>query len=216
VLELNSHLAAFVAPSFQGLLSELPETAIVAIDVPIGLPEGGPRACDVEARRLLRVPRASSVFAAPVRPALIEGTFADVSDAHFGADGRRISRQAFAILPKVREVDDVLRARPALQARVREVHPEVCFAVWNDGRPMRHRKGHAAGRAEREALIDARWPGRRARFIADLRRSGCRADDLNDAFAALWTARRIRDGVALVLPDAPQTDRFGLRMEMLA
>ena len=42
-----------------------------------------------------------------------------------------------------------------------------------------------------------------------------RTDDLNDAFAALWTARRIANGTAQVFGDrAP--DKFGLRMEMWA
>jgi hypothetical protein len=43
--------------------------ATVAVDIPIGLPDAGPRVCDVAARRLLG-PRRSSVFPAPVRAAL--------------------------------------------------------------------------------------------------------------------------------------------------
>src|SRR5437870_3658001 len=41
----------------------------VGIDIPIGLPDAGPRACDVEARRRLG-PRRSSVFPAPRRALL--------------------------------------------------------------------------------------------------------------------------------------------------
>jgi predicted RNase H-like nuclease len=127
-----------------------------------------------------------------------------------------MSKQAFAILPKIKEVDGVLSQRPELQGRVREIHPEVCFAAWNAGRAMQHRKSRPAGRAERESLIDAVWPGERERLRSELRRFRCRADDLNDAFAALWSARRIHEGAALLFPSTPELDRFGLRMEMLA
>jgi len=216
VLEVGTHLTGFVVASFVQLLDQLPEVAIVAIDIPIGIPDAGARVCDVEARCFLRAPRASSVFPAPVRATLFGGTYADACEANFLADGRRISKQAFAILPKIKEVDEVLSRRPELQERIREIHPEVCFAKWNGGRAMRYRKSSPAGLLERELLIDAVWSGERERLRGELRRFRCRADDLNDAFAALWTARRIRDGVAAALPSKPAVDRFGLRMQMLA
>jgi predicted RNase H-like nuclease len=43
--------------------------ALMAIDMPIGLADGGPRTCDLEARRMLGRPRGSSVFPAPCRAA---------------------------------------------------------------------------------------------------------------------------------------------------
>ena|SRR5258708_11883904 len=47
-----------------------PKAQIIAIDIPIGLPDRGPRTCDLDAGRLLGQDRASSVFPAPIRPAL--------------------------------------------------------------------------------------------------------------------------------------------------
>ena len=135
VLEEGARLAGFIAPSFIQLLNRLPADAVVAIDIPVGLTDRDSRSCDCEARSFLRAPRASSVFPAPVRAALCGGTYVDVCDAHFLADGRRLSKQAFSILPKIKEVDEVLSRRPELQERVREMHPEVCFAVWNGGMP---------------------------------------------------------------------------------
>ena len=46
--------------------------------------------------------------------------------------------QAWGIVPKVIEVDEALRADAALRAVTREVHPELCFAAMNGGRPMAH------------------------------------------------------------------------------
>ena len=51
-------------------LFENPALITAVIDVPIGLPETGPRRCDLLARQLLRAPRASSVFPAPLRSML--------------------------------------------------------------------------------------------------------------------------------------------------
>ena len=45
---------------------------------------------------------------------------------------------------------------------------------------------------------------------------GCGPDDLLDAFIALWTARRIRDGVAQSIPLVPEYDAYGLAMQIVA
>jgi predicted RNase H-like nuclease len=212
VVEDGGPLDVGVVPHLKSLLDRVTDSAIVAIDVPIGLTECGPRECDIEARRVLGSPRARSVFPAPVRACLGAATYAEACDAHYRADGRRMSQQAFGILKKICEVNDVLRRSPGLQARVREVHPEVCFTRWNGGKPMSNRKSRPAGRLEREALIDSVWPSERDRLRSLVRGRRYKADDLNDAFAALWTARRIRNQEAVVLPVSPPIDVVGLRM----
>src|SRR5438876_2634138 len=59
-----------VAPSFAELqLRRLPRPEVIAIDMPIGLSDHGPRGCDGAARRLLPG-RASSVFPPPPRAML--------------------------------------------------------------------------------------------------------------------------------------------------
>ena len=46
-----------------------------------------------------------------------------------------LSAQAFGLVPRVREVDALLRARgPAVHERVVECHPEVAFAAMAAGR----------------------------------------------------------------------------------
>jgi predicted RNase H-like nuclease len=120
----------------------------------------------------------------------------------------------FGLLGKVREADALMTEQPALQSRVRECHPEVSFCAWA-ARPLRYGKKTRSGQAERAALIDAEWPGERGRLAALLGRGGFRLDDLHDAFAALWTARRIRDGVARTLPSPPERDGHGLTMEIV-
>jgi predicted RNase H-like nuclease len=79
---------------------------------------------------------------------------------------------------------------------------------------MSHRKVQTAGRDERERLIRTVWPEQRERLWADVRGRGCAVNDLNDAFAVLWTARRIAEGRAETLSGAIELDDQGLRMEI--
>jgi predicted RNase H-like nuclease len=124
-----------------------------------------------------------------------------------------ISAQAWAILPKIKEVDELLRSDYNSRRRIYEMHPEVSFCRWG-GRPMQYRKKKSAGYAEREALIDHLWPGERARLWNTVRGKAAR-DDFNDAFAALWTARRIADGSAVELT-SPEHDQEGLPMRIVS
>ena len=219
VLEAGpGHLETGVAPDVAALIGRLPDTTVVAIDVPIGLTDAGQRACDRAARRLLGRPRSSSVFSAPIRAVLDIRTYREASDAHRRADGRGMSRQSFGIMSKIREIDLHLRTLPASdRARMHEAHPEVSFSLWNGGRPMRHAKKLLEGRAERHALIESIWPGAVTRLEAQLAETTarCAPDDLLDAMAALWTARRVRDGTATSLPAEAPTDGAGLRMAIV-
>ena len=212
--ERDGELTGRIFSTFKELLDTLRTASIVAVDIPIGLPEQGKRDCDMAVRFHLGRPRASSVFPTPVLGILHEEKYSVANLKHRDIDGRGLSRQAFAILPKIRDVNLLLQPNPSLQTRVREIHPEVCFAVWNWGVSMRHRKASPEGRAERERLIDAEWSGQRA-AILDRLQGAYEYDDLNDAFAALWTARRIAAGTARVLGSRP-IDKYGLRMEMWA
>ncbi len=216
VARQGSSITAFFTPSIAAVLARIERCAVVAVDIPIGLTDQGPRTCDLIARKKLRQPRGSSVFPAPVRAALPGRTHTEASDLHQRADGRRLSLQTFGILRKIREVDALLTSDPTLQQTVREIHPELSFTVWNANQPMQHRKSRPAGRSERELLIESKWPGLRTKLVGQLRSCAYKPDDLNDALAALWTAERIQAGAAQLIPTDPPRDRLGLRMEMWA
>jgi predicted RNase H-like nuclease len=196
-------------------LFETARPEVLAVDVPIGLPEKGARDCDLEARRLLGV-RRSSVFAAPIRPMLAARSQAGASRIRHRVERKRVSIQTWAIAPKIIEVDSFLRADSALAAIVREVHPKVSFFFLNGERPMSWGKRKVDGRAERVSAL-RRWCGEAiAQALAERGRLECHADDVLDAFVALWTAERISCGVAISIPAAPPLDAHGLRMEMMA
>ncbi|MFI5314295.1 MAG: DUF429 domain-containing protein [Myxococcota bacterium] len=189
---------------------------VVAVDIPIGLPERGARACDVAARALLGRARASSVFPAPLRALLEVDSYEEASRLRERLERKRISKQTWMIVPKIAEVDRLLRRSAEARAAVREVHPEVCFYYLNGERSLAAPKRKPAGHDERLALLRG-WCGDAAdRALADRRRLTCQADDVLDAFAALWSAERIAAGIAVVHPANPELDRQGLPMSISA
>lgn len=195
--------------------AEIPavQCAVLAIDVPIGLPDAGQRRADMEARALLGRPRRSSVFPPPIRPALSAGSREEACAITQAADGRRVGVQTWAIVPKIAAIDRLLREDADLLARTYEVHPEVSFATWGTG-PMFHRKKSSAGRQERQGLIARSFgPQTFNQLYVGLPRHVA-PDDLADAMAALWTAIRIHAGVASHLPDEDVLDAAGLPMKI--
>jgi predicted RNase H-like nuclease len=189
----------------------------IAIDIPIGLSDDGPRACDLAARRLLGRPRGSSVFPAPCRGALTATTYRRACALSRRALGVALSIECFNIVPKIREVDALMT--PARQACVREVHPELVFALLaGTGRGLAPPKRTREGERLRRRLLGRVAP----RFdpVAIRRRLGparVARDDVVDAVACLVAAGRIHRGQARVLPEGPvPRDARGLRMEIVA
>jgi predicted RNase H-like nuclease len=99
---------------------------------------------------------------------------------------------------------------------LREVHPELSFALWA-GAPMKHRKTTAAGLEERQALIATRFgKDAFARARASVRGHGVATDDVADAFAAAWSAARIASETATRFPDQRHGDARGIPMNIWA
>lgn len=215
VAECDSHpvvfLAAHLAPWLEAFQPQL-----AVIDMPIGLPDAGPRRCDVLARQALRPPRTSSLFPAPVRGVLHQPTYAAACAAHRALDGRALSKQTWFLLPKIREVDRLLQEGAAWRPVLHEGHPELSFATWRGGLPMSLSKKTVAGREERARCVASHWPTLLDEARAALPRAGWSDDDLLDACALLWTARRRAAGTAHVRPDPADRDATGLTMAIVS
>lgn len=196
-------------PNFKSVLDDDTLTLIV-IDIPIGLLDDGARACDVAARRFLGRGRGSSVFPSPIRAMLNADSWEEACLRRVELEGKKCSKQVAGILPKVREVDE--RMTPTMQHRVCEGHPELCFAMMNQGKPMRFNKRIQPGEEERLSMLLPHFHD----INPQVRRvSGARADIL-DAYACLWTARRVAEGKAVLLTAEPEVDRKGLKAEIVA
>lgn len=188
---------------------------ILLVDVPIGLADSGARRADKLARGFLGWPRRCSVFSAPIRPVLRAGNYTEASQIRRAVEGKGMSRQAWGITAKIREVDEAIRELDPAQARVHEGHPEVSFAEWA-GQPMHHAKKRPSGREEREQVIESHFPeGCVSHLWSEIRGHGVARDDLIDALAMLWSAERLAAGRSKVMPGEPERDACGLRMEIV-
>lgn len=182
---------------------------MMAIDIPIGLPEAGSRQADIEARMFLGRGRKSSVFPAPVRAAVTALDYETACTITQRIDGRRVSRQAFAIFRRIAEVDEEVRS---IRRPVFEIHPEVSFVAMNGLTPLAAAKRSPLGKQERQALLSIEFGASLFQTLRhQFRRSVCADDDLADAMAALWSARRLRESRAVSLPKDPTTDSLGVR-----
>jgi predicted RNase H-like nuclease len=177
--------------------------AVVAVDMPIGLPDTWGRAADRAARAFIR-PRGACIFPAPPRPLLAFDTYADANDACKATYERGLTRQSFNLFPKLREVDAVIDATN--QNRFAEASPECSFRALTGSvlAPKRTREGREARRVALEAEfgpIERRVPG-------------ARTDDVLDAYALLWTAHRHAAGMAICLA-GDEIDGRGLVMRIV-
>lgn len=191
-------------------LLEIDEFDFVAVDIPIGLTDQGRRPPDVAGRKVMG-PRVSSMMPAPIRAAAYAHSRAEADAITRAADGRGVAAQAFGIYPKVAEVDTLMRASALARKVVVETHPEVGFALWA-GAPMTFSKKTSEGASARRSLVEKEfgplpaWPHPR-RIV--------QPDDVLDAFACLWTARRIAAGTAFTFAGKPSHDSEGLPMRIV-
>jgi len=197
--------------------------AIVAVDVPIGLPKRagvGGRAAETAVRPLLGA-RQSSVFSVPSRAAVEAADYAAACRMALltSEPPRKMSKQLFNITPKIRQIDAMLRADRTLAARIFEVHPELAFWRLNGELPLSEPKKvksrpYPPGLALRRRILrDAGLP---AKLVEALPPQGAGADDLLDALACAAVARRIHAGTARPFPDPVPRDAYGLPMAIWA
>ena len=211
-----------VFPNIESVWAAYGTAQVILIDIPIGLSKNGSRDCDREARRMLGSRRAVSVFPVPCRQAVYAGTYDEACEINQARTGRRLSKQTWGIVPKIREVDEFLRQNPDARGIVREVHPEVCFCTLN-GDPMVHGKKTGQGSQERIAVLEHHYPPIRELLIRELlddaqmclvKRGSASLDDVVDAAAAVITGLG-HPGSLATIPGNPRSDEVGLPMEMV-
>lgn len=176
---------------FRTLLAAHEHAKVIAVDIPIGLVDAPTRAADQAARVVLRG-SASSVFNAPPRRALAAASYAEAAAITLEVCKKGLSRQSYALFAKIREVDAYEH-----EQRLFEVHPEVSFRLMAPGRPLLRKKSWGGLNARLTLLADQGIVVPRSLGEAD----DVGIDDVVDAAAAAWSARRIGNGVARRLPE---------------
>ncbi|WP_346892472.1 DUF429 domain-containing protein [uncultured Roseibium sp.] len=210
-----------VFSSFSEILDYLPVLSVIAVDMPIGLPDRigpGGRGPEKAARRNLGE-RQSSVFAVPARSAVYAEDYAHACKIAqtTSEPPKKVSKQAFYLFPKIREIDRLMT--PELEVRVYEVHPELAFWRLNNCAAMNLPKkiksrANGPGLDQRRDLLVSH--GLEREFLNQTPPRGCGRDDLLDAAANCLIAGRIANGQAEPFPTDFQRDGKGLRMVIWA
>ena len=187
-VEFRTRLADYV--------SDFADAAAIVVDVPVGMPLEGRRVADIEARRFVGR-RASSVFPVPPEAVLRTPTYQLALTMCREVFGFGLSSQSYALRQKVLDAGELARKGAPLT----EGHPEVSFTALK-GASLGYPKRAWNGQHERRLLLEA--------FGIDLpdRLPGAvgsaPADDVLDAAAMAWTARRVARGEAKSLPNPPE------------
>lgn len=207
LLSPDGRVTVHVSAAIDTLVQHVRESAdpaVVAIDIPIGLPDSGGREADALVRKALPG-RTSSVFSTLTRTAYQADTYAEGREANLEATAgaSSASAQAWALGPKILQVDAWVRSAPG--AAVIEVHPELCFARMV-GEPVLVAKKTPEGAALRREALARAGIAAPAWFSG----SGFAEDDLLDACAAAWTAARHADGRTESFPDPPEVFSDGI------
>ncbi len=179
-------------------LDLLPLTEITGIDMPLGLLGAGWRDSDLLARRALGR-RGVTVFAIPPRAVWECQSYAEANRLCRELAGQGLSVQAWGLRRKIAEADQFRRGVATATGGVRlyEVHPELSFAALA-GAPLPDSKHTPAGLAVRRDLLA------RVGITLPPKVAGAAVDDLLDAAAVAWSARRIATGTAVTLANRDQ------------
>ncbi|MDI6632332.1 MAG: DUF429 domain-containing protein [Thermoanaerobacteraceae bacterium] len=140
ILGADGRAEARVFSDIFALWQECKAASLILIDIPIGLRDGGAleRRCDKEARKRLGPKRGASVFPVPCRAALRADSYEEASEINRQHTGRKLSKQSWGILLKIRQVEELVTGDAEARARIRESHPEICFWALA-GYPMEYR-----------------------------------------------------------------------------
>ena len=189
---------------------------LMLLDIHIGLAsKDSDRNCDKEARKILGS-RASSIFPSPSRSTFSATTYEKASKLNHAELGKKLSKQSWFVLPKIKEVDEFLQDNQNLWEKIWESHPEINFKYLN-GSDLKHSKKTPEGRSERMKIIKNIFP-KAEKLFSEVRSKYLKKhltdDDIIDAMGlAAGAGICIKDGFVLV-PEEVQYDLTGLRMQM--
>lgn len=185
---------------------------VTVIDIPLGLSANEhARCCDIAARRAMKG-KGSSVFNTPVRGVLAATDYTTALEINRSMSGKGFAKQAWAIVPKIREADLVARSN---SIQLREGHPELSFTVANGGIPVLASKSSATGLFLRLQILAKVGFLIDQLDLSDLP-ARASADDLTDAAIMAWSAGRLAEGKAKLFPVTLTCDELGLPMQMVA
>lgn len=213
IIEENEVSCSLYA-DFSSLWAAHDTAACIMVDIPIGLPDCAPyeRHADSLARKRLGG-RGASIFTPGVRGVLDAHDYPSACESNRQLTGKKISKQFWNIVPKIKDVDCVVQSFPMCREVVRESHPELCFSLAA-GRELIHGKKSSEGIEERLAVIRSLHPNVHTLYekaLSSYYRKDVARDDILDAMilaVTAWTSA----GNLRSYPSPPQRDSRSVPM----
>ena len=174
---------------------------IIGIDMPVVLSDFIPRVADQLARKLLSK-KASSVFTAPTPEMLEQPNYERASYVSKRLFGKSMSLQSWYLFPKIKDVQTIIHDA---HINLYEIHPELSFRAMNHEEVILESKKSKEGFEIRNALLRRHFESFDFESIRNLYpRKDVMDNDILDAMAVLWSARRIKANEASFLPKIPE------------
>lgn len=207
--------------SIEEICSKYADSNCLLVDMPIGLPEDVKDIRpDSEARTYLSG-RTSCIFNTPCRQAVYEEDYYEASQINKHYLGKGLSKQSFAICNQIREIDEFLEKLPEFRGKLRESHPEICFAVLatkdNFYLPLYNSKHTEDGFWDRVEVLEEFYDKTRD-FVSYIFSHPILRNHQVDCIDALSLAVSglfgLNNGFTSI-PEAPAKDARGLNMEIV-
>jgi len=225
----NGWLAVNVTPdgfdvetfnNIEEICAKYQEFDCMIIDMPIGLPESVEEAelrPEAAARKRL-LHRSPCIFNTPCRQSLFAENYSEASKINSAHLGKGLSKQSFAIMNKILELDNFLKQTPDYTNKIKESHPEVCFAMLNPTRnPINEAKNTAEGNKNRIKIMQQHYD-QTTDFIEYVRNNPKLRKlevDCIDALCLAVTGMLGLENGFNTMPENPRCDRRGLLMQMV-
>jgi predicted RNase H-like nuclease len=151
--------------------------------------------------------------------ALASLSYEEINRASKAHCGKGVSKQAFYLLPKIREAEALLRSSRHYGLDWLETHPELCFSGLNDGVPMDENKKTDAGYRERRRALARHIPVQAVdrllhNLMTSVPRAQCARDDMLDALVCGVVARFDASGRDCLPKGEQEFDELGLPMRI--
>jgi predicted RNase H-like nuclease len=174
---------------------------IIGIDMPVILSDKNPRQADQLARKLLSK-KASSVFSAPTPEMLEQPNYEKASSVSKRLFGKSMTLQSWYLFPKIKDVQTMIHHK---KMNIYEIHPELSFRAMNNEKIILQSKKTYEGFSIRNSLLAKYFKVFNFQEIRmQYEKKDVMDDDILDAFAVLWSAKRIQSNEASFLPQTPE------------
>ena len=186
----------------------------IFINIPIGLEdESFERECDMLLRKKMGPDYAEDVIDPPIRPALMAPSYVEANMTSFDFTERNLSLPAWNITPKIKMVDELLRANKDLSDKVLESHPELLFQKLNGGM-IYQKKNLKKGIKHRLELVKDKESIAEDFFREikeDFRRNEVEEHDIVDALVMAHFAKSSIEKDLQTLPSKVEPDSEGMK-----